>query len=73
MLDALTNSDWLNVGLHVSLATVVFVLGLVLLAIAFRRIYRKIEAWQERRPQALRSAGKPRRFHRYLQAQRLHG
>ena len=53
MLDALTNSDLLNVVLnvvlHVSLATAVFVLGLVLLAIAFRRIYSKIEAWQERR------------------------
>ncbi len=49
MLDALTNSDLLNVVLHVSLATAVFVLVLVLLAIAFRRIYSKIDAWQEKR------------------------
>ncbi len=48
MLDALTNSDLLNVVLHVSLATAVFVLVLVLLAIAFRKTYSKIEAWQER-------------------------
>jgi len=49
LLDALTNSDLLNVVLHVCLATAVFVLVLVLLAIAFRKTYSKIEAWQERR------------------------
>ena len=49
MFDALTNRELLTAGLLVCLATVVLVLLLVLLAIAFRRIYRKIEAWQERR------------------------
>ena len=49
MLDALTNSDLLTVVLYTSLATAVLVLVLVLLAIAFRKTYSKIEAWQERR------------------------
>lgn len=49
LLDALMNRDLLTVVLYISLATAVLVLALVLLAIAFRKIYRKIEAWQERR------------------------
>ena len=49
MLDALTNGELLTVVLYISLATTVFVLALLLLAIAFRKIYSKIEAWQEKR------------------------
>ncbi len=49
MLDALTNRDLLTVVLYISLATAVLVLVLVLFAIAFRKIYSKIEDWQDKR------------------------